>query len=171
VHGRRRILCAIPDGDMQRAQALFDRLLGASATGLWLTIIAILTILAVCALSGVGSAQRRDLPLIMFGPAGSQLLEICSEPPLKLGDVVPNVRLVEGAKNIGMCGGYIAGVNDNQASHVALGEAPTYCLPDGVEIYQLVKVVRKYLEDNPAKLHLPSGILVESALNQAFPCR
>ena len=70
-----------------------------------------------------------------------------------------------------MCWGYIAGVNDNQMSHVASGKLRSYCLPQGVQFDQLAKVVRKYLEDNPAKLHLPGGILVISALEQAFPCR
>jgi hypothetical protein len=133
-------------------------------------VASLIFVCAVCALSGVGSAQRRD-SVTLFGPTGSQLLENCSEPPVEVGDVVPVDLLLRRARNNGMCAGYIAGVNDNQASQVASGQAPTFCLPAGVQIDQLAKVVRKYLEDNPAKLHLPGGILVKSALDQAFPCR
>jgi len=133
-------------------------------------VACLLLVCAVCVVSGVGSAQRRDT-VTLFGPTGSQLLENCSEPPVEVGDVVPVDRLVRGARNNGMCAGFIAGVNDSQASQFASGQAPTFCLPAGVQIGQLAKVVRKYLEDNPAKLHLPSVILVNSALDQAFPCR
>lgn len=128
-----------------------------------------------CVFGGIGSAQRhdaraRDLDITLFGPAGSRLLEMCSEPPVEVGDVVPVERLVKGASNNGMCAGYIAGVNDSQMMQGASGRPPLYCLPSGVQIDQMAKVVRKYLQDNPAELHLPGVILVRSALEQAFPC-
>ncbi len=133
-------------------------------------IISYLAVLcALCAFNKIGSAQQDD-SVILFGPTGSQLLETCSEPPVEVGDVVPVERLVKGARNNGMCAGYIAGINDNEMAQVASGKPRPYCSPPGVQIAQMAKVVRKYLEDNPAKLHLPGGIEVMSALEQAFPC-
>lgn len=143
-------------------------------------VTSLIFVCAVCAPSGVSSAQKLDpMPpsrqrpagVGLFWPTGSQLLEVCSEPPVEVGDVVPVDRLLGGARNNGICGGFIMGINDDQASRVASGQAPTFCLPAGVQIAELAKVARKYLEDNPAKLHLPGVILVKSALNQAFPCR
>jgi hypothetical protein len=98
---------------------------------------------------------------------------MCSEQTPKVGDVVPPEQLIRVARNNGVCWGYIGGVNDNEMSHVASasGKGRRYCLPPGVDLDQLRKVVRQYLENNPAKLHLPSEILVMSALEQAFPCR
>ena len=124
---------------------------------------------AMCAFSRIGSAQKQD-SVVLFGPTGSHLLEICSEPPVAAGDVVTIERLAKGAWNNGMCVGYIAGINDNEMAQVATGKRGLYCLPPGVDMAQMAKVVRKYLEENPAKLHLPGGILVVSALEQAFPC-
>ena len=82
-------------------------------------------------------------PLPLFGPTGSQLLEECSEPPVEVGDVVPVEWLIKAAKNNSLCAGYIAGINDSQMMQVVLGKPQSYCLPSGVEITQLAKVVRK----------------------------
>jgi hypothetical protein len=44
------------------------------------------------------------------------------------------------------------------------------CIPDGVSVAQLARVVTKFLCDHPEKLHQPSGPLAEVAFMQAFPC-
>jgi Rap1a immunity proteins len=134
-----------------------------------LIISCAVVVCAVLALSRSDSAQTHH-GVILFGHSGNELLKYCSEPEVRVGDVVPVEQLVRGARNNGLCGGYIAGVNDNEMSHVASGERPTYCLPPYVPLDQLTKVVRKHLEDYPAKLHLPSGLLVMEAFEQAFPC-
>jgi len=121
----------------------------------------------------IGTAQTHDDVVTLFGPNGSGLLEICSEQTPKVGEDIAPEQLIRWAKNNGICWGYIGGVNDNEMSHVAAasGKGRRYCLPHGVDLDQLRKVVRQYLENNPAKLHLPGQILVKAALEQAFPCR
>lgn len=124
---------------------------------------------AVFALSRMYSAQTHE-SVTLFGPTGSQLLEICSEPAIRVGDVVPVERLIKGSRNNGLCAGYIAGINDSEMSHVTSGKGRSYCSPPEVQIDQLAKVVQKYLADNPAQLHLPGSVLVVRALEQSFPC-
>lgn len=70
------------------------------------------------------------------------------------------------------CYGYIAGANDYQQAMVGWGyiDKPPYCLSESVTTDQLVKVVTKYLNERPEKLHLDAGSLVANALNNAFPC-
>jgi hypothetical protein len=45
-----------------------------------------------------------------------------------------------------------------------------YCAPDGVTNGQIFKVVFKYLNNNPEKLHETKSVLVAQALKKAFPC-
>lgn len=47
----------------------------------------------------------------------------------------------------------------------------SYCLPEAkVEVFQLVRIVLKYIRDNPAKAHELTVGLVMAALREAFPC-
>lgn len=49
--------------------------------------------------------------------------------------------------------------------------ASSYCLPEtGVEADQLVRIVLKYVRDNPAKAHKLTIGLVMAAFREAFPC-
>jgi hypothetical protein len=134
-------------------------------------LLTVIFVCATCVFCRIGTAQMHD-DVTLFGSNGSHLLEICSEETPRVGDVVPATQLVTVAKDKGMCWGYISGINDNEMSHVASasGKGRRYCLPSGVDLDQLRKVVRQYLDNNPARLHLPSEILVISALEQAFPC-
>lgn len=75
----------------------------------------------------------------------------------------------------GLCMGFIVGIVSEH--DIWLSEVPTahgslhFCIPPDVSNGQLVKVVKKYLEDNPGKLHLRVEFLVQKALSQAFPCK
>lgn len=76
------------------------------------------------------------------------------------------------------CLGYVTGVVDdhlncqtNEASSTAaLDPTKHFCLPDGVTPNQTVRVVVKWLEDHPARLHESAVELVLGALKDNFPC-
>jgi len=68
----------------------------------------------------------------------------------------------------GTCLGYITGVAD--ASHGRTLADAYYCKPKKVSVGQLNKIVTKYLNNNPEKLHLAAFPLVQLALLEAFPC-
>ena len=72
------------------------------------------------------------------------------------------------------CKGYIGGVFDSVVlfSLQANVSAQLICPPlEGVKMRQLNRVVIKYLEDNPGKLHEESIFLVIDAFATAFPCQ
>jgi hypothetical protein len=104
------------------------------------------------------------LPAQGFGRAfktGNILLEECEEFLNEHGHV---------AKGL-LCSSYIAGISDfhNLNTIAGLPNAYQWCLPD-VNKGQLVRVVTKWLLENPDKLHFGAAGLVGSALEEAFPC-
>jgi hypothetical protein len=135
-----------------------------------------LLILSVALFTSSGessSAKKPDEEMVtLFGGSGNDLLERCSAPTYKVGDTVPAGELIRTARDNGLCVGYIMGVSDAGLNYIVL--APNvkrrYCLPSEARSGQLVMVVKKYLEDNPAQLHLPAGVLTTDALIAAFPC-
>ena len=74
------------------------------------------------------------------------------------------------------CMGYLSGVmdsylvwevyNDEAKGHIL----PPACFPDHVTLIELARVVVKFLNDHPNKLHEEYGFLVISALRDAYPC-
>jgi len=92
---------------------------------------------------------------------GNELLSYCTASP----------RDVNYFFNYGYCVGYIASADDTHDSWVVWGNLPRkFCVPDGVTLEQLVRVVVKHLETRPAELHLTAGSHVLNALKKAFPC-
>jgi hypothetical protein len=90
---------------------------------------------------------------------GTDLLEECT---LALDDDMNRVhRVTAGAMKVGVCMGYVEGVADAYADA---------CLPERVGLDQDIRVVVKYLNDHPEKLHLDRAELTKAALKQAFPC-
>jgi hypothetical protein len=45
------------------------------------------------------------------------------------------------------------------------------CVPHGVTTIQTVRVIQKYLADNPGKAHRPTRYIASIALAGAFPCK
>ena len=105
-----------------------------------------------------------------FAEDGNGLLEDCQK---YLGD--EQYSSYTDSLKAGICAGYLLGVTDTVElwdQWVAMWEASkkTHCLPEAAEFDQLAKVVVKYLEDNPADLHLNASFLVQLAFMEAFPC-
>lgn len=106
--------------------------------------------------------------------SAGELLQHCNEV-LRAKDRAPDVQWF----NVGHCGGYIDGsIAGSRAQRVALSpnvealkrNAP-YCIPEKVSNEQLVRVVVKWLSDNPARLHEDADFHVFFAFSKAFPCR
>ena len=73
------------------------------------------------------------------------------------------------------CVSYLQGLNDAYnlfaAKGNALGLTPLICPPsEGVPTDQLIRVVRKFLEANPERLHSTGRLLVFGAIRSAWPC-
>lgn len=69
------------------------------------------------------------------------------------------------------CLGYIASASDTHNTWAEQGVAPRrICTSIDVTQGQLRLIVVKYLEADPAELHLTASSLVLNALIEAFPC-
>lgn len=66
--------------------------------------------------------------------------------------------------NTGMCLGYIAGVVDSYNNFV-------FCIPSEVTMGQMRDIVKKYMHENPAKLHESAADIVASAMKKDFSCK
>ena len=71
----------------------------------------------------------------------------------------------------GLCVGVISGVI--HASEFAGFEHGTklFCMPDGVSILQIARIMHKYLSETPEVLHVTAGTLTAFALSNKYPCK
>jgi len=94
--------------------------------------------------------------------SGNEMLKMCEAYFSETGSVV----------DANVCVGYVTGIHDGQIVFSGWGDMKkTICLPgSGVKGGQLVRIVIKYLQENPEDLHLTAGSLVVNALVIAFPC-
>jgi hypothetical protein len=73
------------------------------------------------------------------------------------------------------CLGWVEGFADGFLVYGELLSVPRKdrmaCVPRGVTTVQLVRVIQKYLADNPGKAHRPTRYIASIALAGTFPCR
>lgn len=79
--------------------------------------------------------------------------------------------------NIMACIGYVKGVIHGMWLECGAAEAQTgrtiskpYCQANDVENGQIVRIVLKYIRDNPADANKPTALLIIRALAKAYPC-
>ena len=89
--------------------------------------------------------------------SGSELLQKCES---------------DSAAAYNECAGYIMGLIDYQDTLLDWSDLdkPLFCVPDGAKTSQLVKVVTKYLNEHPERLHLNISSVAAISLYEAFPC-
>jgi hypothetical protein len=92
---------------------------------------------------------------------GNFLLRACKETVRMLDQPKADEDIFQ-AWQTGFCMGMVQGV---------VSASPIICTPTDSNAGQWVRIVTKYLEDNPDKLHIKSPKLVEVALTRVFPCR
>lgn len=88
--------------------------------------------------------------------------------------LVANAILAEGLLRAcksgdAFCGGYIWSYVDQARTNVEL--VKSFCIPSEVSLYQSQRVVEKYIESHPEKLHQVAWVTVHTALMEAFPCK
>ena len=73
------------------------------------------------------------------------------------------------------CLGWVAGFAEGFLVHDELLGVPRRdrlaCVPNGESAIRIVRVIRKYLADNPEKAHRATRYIASLALAKAFPCR
>jgi hypothetical protein len=106
-------------------------------------------------------------PAIAFGvhySDGNHLQEVCNEA-IKLFDSRDEADVF----NAGNCFGYIRAANDMYEVLVNSSNR-TICIPSGIRAKQLIRIVDKYLEEHPEKLHNVGSLLVYESFQESFPC-
>ena len=74
--------------------------------------------------------------------------------------------------NSGYCMGRVNGVIVTHGGfREYLPKHKNFCMPNEVTTNQTIKIVVKYLNDNPSELHLPDVFLIQKAIIKAFPCK
>jgi hypothetical protein len=74
------------------------------------------------------------------------------------------------------CFGYLGGLIDMYSSireDLLYFEKIPYliCLPPNMTLDQMVKIMRKYLNDNPEQLHINMTTLYQRKMFKTFPCK
>jgi len=132
-----------------------------------LIVPTLLGLFFVC--SPASTAQKSTPEQPDISRSGRDFLEACSSV-----DIEGN----RDAARIGRdatCLGWVAGFADGFLVHEELLSVPRRdrmaCVPRGVTTIQTVRVIKKYLADNPEKAHRPTRYIASIALAGAFPCR
>ena len=97
---------------------------------------------------------------------GNDLIQHCGQAVRAMdGERKPNMDF----RGMGFCQGLLRGVWDVSSS----SDTPLYrrvCHPDTVNLEQAIRVVHKWLEDHPKRLHETSSWLVTEALARSWSC-
>src|SRR6266849_5351553 len=144
-----------------------------------LLVPTLLGIFSVCSPASAGQKSTPEQPDI--SRSGSDFLEVCSSVNNEGGkDSEGNRDPARIDRNApawrdATCLGWVAGFADGFLVHEELLSVPRRdrmaCLPHGVTTIQTVRVIKKYLADNPEKAHRPTRYIASIALAGAFPCR
>ena len=128
---------------------------------------ALLGILFVSTPAGIGQKSAPEQPDI--SRSGRDFLEVCS-----IVDGEGN-RDATRIQRDATCLGWAQGFTDGFLVYGELLSVPRrdrmVCVPRGVTTVQIVRVIKKYLADNPSKAHRPTRYIASIALAGAFPCR
>jgi hypothetical protein len=77
---------------------------------------------------------------------------------------------MQGTVDGSMCLAYLTGVQETHDSFSQDLMKKVFCIPNGVSTAQKIRVVLKYMELHPEKLHISAEYHVIKAFMEAFPC-
>lgn len=131
-----------------------------------LSVLGLLAVFFVCSpgRSGPSTAEQPDI-----GRSGSDFLEVCSS--------IDNERNRSGVSiyNDASCLGWVEGFADGFTVHDELLGVPVKdrmaCVPHEVTTIRIVRIIKKYIADNPDKARRPSRYIASLAMVGAFPCK
>ena len=120
-------------------------------------------ILAICTMS-LATLGSADL-VQAAGMDGNGLLSNCQRALRAFGEGDTSARSLEA----GICLGYAAGYRD-ALDYQKLYTPIEICIPDAATNGQIMRVLVKFLEENPEQLHQNAGALAFAALKIAYAC-
>jgi hypothetical protein len=103
--------------------------------------------------------------------SGNAFVRLCS--------VVDDTKHLSGEEfgNLAGCIGYIDGFTEGvgmeglyaSAKDKNIASVP-FCIPEGAEAGQLIRVVLKYIRNNPELAHEHTAVIIVKSLGKAYPC-
>ena len=129
-----------------------------------LSVLGLLAVFFVCSSGGAGTAEQQDI-----SRSGSVFLEVCS------GIDGERNRSPVRVYNDATCLGWVEGFADGFTVHDELLGVPVKdrmaCVPHEVTTIRTVRIIKKYIADNPDKAHRPTRYIASLAMVGAFPCK
>lgn len=123
--------------------------------------------LFVCTPASTGQKSAPEQPDI--SSSGRDFLEVCSNVDSEGNRDAARIQ------RDATCLGWVQGFADGFLVYGELLSVPRRdrmaCVPRGVASIQIVRVIKKYLADNPGKAHRPTRYIASIALASAFPCK
>ena len=132
-------------------------------------LLSALALLAVCFACSFGSAVPKSAAAKPeISKSGREFMEICSA-------VDSDQKGLDRIQNNATCLGWVEGFRDGFTVHDELLGVPQkdrlVCIPDGVTSVQIVRLIKKYLVENPDKAHRATRLVASVALASAFSCK
>jgi hypothetical protein len=132
-----------------------------------ISVLALLAACFVCSTGSVGSKSAAEQPDI--SRSGTDFLEVCSS--VDGGQKGDLVRI----HNDATCVGWVEGFGAGFTVHDELLSVPEkdriFCVAHGASTIQIIRVIKKYIADNPDKAHRATRLIASVALARAFPCK
>jgi len=132
-----------------------------------LSVFTLIAVCFVCSPGSVGSKSAAEQPDI--SRSGNDFLEVCSSIDSEWK--ADPVRI----HNDATCLGWVEGFGNGFSVHDELLSVPEkdrmICMPHGVTTIQIVRVMKKYIADNPDKAHRATRFIASVALARAYPCK
>ena len=132
-----------------------------------LSVFSLIAVCFVCSSGGVGPKSAAEQPDI--SRSGSDFLEVCStidgerkEDPVRIHNDATCLGWVEGFRQGFTVRDDLLGVPERDRMA---------CIPRGVTALQIIRVIKKYIADNPEKAHRATRYVASLALARAFSCR
>jgi hypothetical protein len=132
-----------------------------------LSVFTLIAVSFVCSPSSVGSKSAAQQPDI--SRSGSDFLQVCSSMDSEWKADPVRIR------NDATCLGWVEGFGNGFTVHDELLSIPErdrmICMPAKVTTIQIVRVMKKYVADNPDKARRATRFIASVALARAFPCK
>jgi hypothetical protein len=115
------------------------------------------------------SGPKIDSEQTEISRSGTDFLKLCSSVESEVDNNPLHIH------NQAACLGWVEGFHDGFTVHDELLNVPRRdrmaCMPQGVTTIRTIRVIKKYIADNPEKAHRPTRYVASLALAGAFPCR
>ena len=132
-----------------------------------LSVFTLIAVSFVCSPRRVGSKSAAEQPDI--SRSGSDFLQVCSS--IDGESRADPIRI----HNDATCLGWVEGFRNGFTVHDELLGVPEkdrmICMPRKVTTIQIVRVMKKYVADNPDKVHRATRFIASVALARAFSCK